>query len=199
MHFRHEMHRCGEHARHHLHAARHGERHEGFGRHGGRGMRGRGGFGGRRRMFDGNELRLVLLSLIADEPRHGYDLIRAIEERTGGAYAPSPGVVYPTLTLLADMALIEEQATDAPRKVFAATDEGRAHLQAHAEEVTAILARLDALGESERGAEVVPLKRAMRNLHAVIENRLRDGTLERDKAHEAVALIDDVARRIEQL
>ena len=62
------------------------------------------------RMFEGGELRLVLLKLIADEPRHGYDLIRAIEELTGGEYAPSPGVVYPTLTLLQDMGLIEEAA-----------------------------------------------------------------------------------------
>ena len=61
-------------------------------------------------MFEGGELRLVLLKLIADEPRHGYDLIRAIEELTGGEYAPSPGVVYPTLTLLQDMGLIEEAA-----------------------------------------------------------------------------------------
>ncbi len=58
-----------------------------------------------RRMFEGGELRLVLLKLIADEPRHGYDLIRAVEELTGGEYAPSPGVVYPTLTLLQDMNL----------------------------------------------------------------------------------------------
>ena len=58
------------------------------------------GGGRQRRMFDGGELRLVLLKLIADSPRHGYDLIRAIEELTGGAYAPSPGVVYPTITLL---------------------------------------------------------------------------------------------------
>ncbi|NWM55099.1 PadR family transcriptional regulator, partial [Escherichia coli] len=62
---------------------------------------GRGGFGhgergGRRRMFDGTELRLILLKLIEEQPRHGYDLIREIEERSGGAYAPSPGVVYPT-------------------------------------------------------------------------------------------------------
>ena len=60
--------------------------------------------GGRRRMFDGGELRLVLLKLIQDEPRHGYDLIKEIEELTGGAYAPSPGVVYPTLSMLADRA-----------------------------------------------------------------------------------------------
>ena len=61
-----------------------------------------------RRMFESGELRLVLLKLIVDEPRHGYDLIRAIEELTGGEYAPSPGVIYPTLTLLQDMGLIEE-------------------------------------------------------------------------------------------
>jgi hypothetical protein len=69
---------------------------EGFGGGGRRGRR-------TRRMFESGELRLVLLKLIADEPRHGYDLIRAIEELTGGEYAPSPGVVYPTLTLLQDM------------------------------------------------------------------------------------------------
>ncbi|MFX5622468.1 PadR family transcriptional regulator, partial [Acinetobacter baumannii] len=59
------------------------------------GQPGPGGRGGRRRMFDGSELRLILLKLIADTPRHGYDLIREIESLTGGAYAPSPGVVYP--------------------------------------------------------------------------------------------------------
>ena len=59
-------------------------------------------------MFEGGELRLVLLKLIADEPRHGYELIKAIEEMTGGEYAPSPGIVYPTLTMLEDMGLIAE-------------------------------------------------------------------------------------------
>ena len=63
---------------------------------------------GRRRVFDSGELQLVLLKLIADQPRHGYELIRAIEELTGGAYVPSPGVIYPTLTLLQDMGRIEE-------------------------------------------------------------------------------------------
>jgi hypothetical protein len=67
---------------------------------------------GRRRMFESGQLRLVLLKLIADQPRHGYDLIRAIEEMTHGSYAPSPGVVYPTLTLLQDMGLIEEAGAD---------------------------------------------------------------------------------------
>ena len=86
-------------------------------------------------MFESGELRLVLLRLIADEPRHGYDLIRAIEELTGGEYAPSPGVVYPTLTLLQDMGLIEEARGEGARKPFQVTDEGRNISKENAEEV----------------------------------------------------------------
>ena len=112
---------------------------------GGRGRGGRGAAGprGRRRMFGSGELRLVLLKLIADEPRHGYDLIRAIEELTGGDYAPSPGVVYPTLTMLTDMGLIEEAAAEGSRKAFAVTEEGKAHLEENADEVEALFERLE--------------------------------------------------------
>src|SRR3546814_20230935 len=83
-------------------------------RHGGHGGWGRehGGGRGRRRMFDGGELRLVLLKLIADDARPGYDLNREIEDLTGGAYAPHPGIVYPPLNLPGDMGLCEEQAAE---------------------------------------------------------------------------------------
>jgi DNA-binding PadR family transcriptional regulator len=101
-------------------------------------------------MFESGELRLVLLKLIADEPRHGYDLIRAIEEITGGEYAPSPGVVYPTLTLLQDMGLIEEAPGEGPRKAFQATAEGRSHLEERAEEVEALFERLRDLAPTAR-------------------------------------------------
>ena len=113
------------------------------------GAAGRGGGRRSRRMFESGELRLVLLKLIADEPRHGYDLIRAIEDLTGGEYAPSPGVVYPTLTLLQDMGLIEEAAGEGPRKPFQVTDEGRAHLEEKADEVEALFERLEDLAPSE--------------------------------------------------
>src|ERR1700741_3032027 len=99
--------------------------HRGWGRHGWGDWTGTGGgTRGRRRMFDGGELRLVLLKLISEQPRHGYDLIREIEERTGGAYAPSPGVVYPTLTLLEDMGLIDEEKSEGARKLFSITKLG---------------------------------------------------------------------------
>ena len=89
---------------------------------------------GRRRMFESGELRLVLLKLIADEPRHGYDLIKAIEELTGGRYAPSPGVVYPTLTMLEEMGFIEQSGGEGARKPYQITDAGRAHIEENEEE-----------------------------------------------------------------
>jgi DNA-binding PadR family transcriptional regulator len=149
-------------------------------------------------MFDGGELRLVLLKLIADKPRHGYDLIRAIEERTGGAYAPSPGIVYPTLTLLTEMGLIAEQSSDGARKQFEITAEGTAHLADNASEVAAMFARLDALGAMRERTDAVPVRRAMHNLKSVLMHRLGEG-LDKEKLHEAVALIDEAARKIERL
>lgn len=181
------------------HAMRHGGGHFGRGRGGGWDMDGGREGGRRQRVFGGDELRLVLLKLIAETPRHGYDLIRAIEERTGGAYAPSPGVVYPTLTLLAEMNLIAEQATEGARKLFAATPEGMQHLAEREAEVQAILARLDAMGQTRDRVDGVPLRRAMLNLRAVLMHRMEGGALDREKIHEAVSLIDEAARKIERL
>jgi DNA-binding PadR family transcriptional regulator len=162
------------------------------------------GWGGRRgrrtrRMFESGELRLVLLKLIADEPRHGYDLIRAIEELTGGEYAPSPGVVYPTLTLLQDMGLIEEAPGEGPRKPFQVTDEGRAHLAEREEEVEALLERLRDLAPREGHSPGSPVWRAMRTLGMAIRNRLQHGDVTEETAHELAALIDEFAQRVERL
>src|SRR5689334_24808581 len=99
-------------------------------------------------MFEGGELRLVLLKLIADEPRHGYDLIRAIEELTGGEYAPSPGIVYPTLTLLQDMGFIEEAVGDGARKPFQITEAGTTHLEENRQEADDLIDRLEQLSPS---------------------------------------------------
>ena len=152
-----------------------------------------------RRMFEGGELRLVLLKLIADEPRHGYDLIRAIEELTGGEYAPSPGVVYPTLTLLQDMGLIEEAPGKAARKPFQITGEGRAHLEERAEEVEALFERLNDLKPHESSMHGSPVWRAMRNLGVALRSRMTQGDVTEDTMHELAALIDEFAQRVERL
>src|SRR5215470_11176884 len=132
--------------RHRFACARGGREHHfgprGHFRHGRWAEAGEGHGGRRRRVFDSGELRLVLLKLIADQPRHGYELIRAIEELSGGSYVPSPGMVYPTLTLLQDMGRIEEATAGGPRKPFAITAEGTAELEAKKEQVEALFTRL---------------------------------------------------------
>jgi DNA-binding PadR family transcriptional regulator len=195
--FHHHHHGRG-HGHHDWHAMRGGR----FGRGGFEfawSMDGERGERGRRRLFDGGELRLVLLRLIGDQPRHGYDLIRAIEERTGGAYAPSPGVVYPTLTMLADMGQIEEQASEGNRKLFAVTAEGQKTLDEKAEEIAALMARLDELGEMRERSEGSSIRRAVHNLRAVLRNKILQEEAEAETIHEIVALIDDLARKIERL
>ena len=160
---------------------------------------GRGRQGGRRRMFESGELRLVLLKLIADQPRHGYDLIRAVEEMTGGDYAPSPGVVYPTLTMLEDMGLIEEQKAEGSRKLYAATEAGRTHLEERSEEVGALFGRLEGLGAKRAKGEGVPIGRAMGNLARVLAHRLSNEDFSREILHDVAAIIDEAAQKIERL
>ncbi|MDQ4087948.1 MAG: PadR family transcriptional regulator [Pseudomonadota bacterium] len=154
---------------------------------------------GRRRVFEPGELRLVLLKLIADQPRHGYDLIRAIEEMTHGTYAPSPGVVYPTLTMLQDMGLIEESRGEGSRKAFAATDEGRAHLADKAEEVEVLLSRLQDMGSDQRKAGGAPIKRAVGNLLSALWHRVTRDEVTEQTLHEVAAILDEAAQKIERL
>ena len=164
----------------------------------GRGMGGRHGGRGRR-MFDGSELKLVLLKLIADQPRHGYDVIREIEAMTGGAYSPSPGMIYPTLTLLDDTGFIEEQRAEGAKKLYTATDEGRAHLDENAEEVEALIARLTRLGEKSARADSGAIRRSMVNLGMALRNRFMAGEVDEETLRKLVDLIDETAQKIERL
>jgi len=161
---------------------------------------GRGGGGGRgRRVVDGGELRLLLLKLIADEPRHGYELIRAIEAMTAGAYAPSPGMVYPALSMMDEMGQVAEQRTEGARKRFALTDEGRAELERRREEADALAARLAALGERRERSDAAPIRRAMANLGTAVRGRLARGEFSEETLHDVAAMLDEVAQKIERL
>lgn len=175
----------------------------GFGRHGGgprgegRGGRGREA-GGRRRMFEGGELRLVMLLLMESEPRHGYEIIREIETRTGGAYAPSPGIVYPTLTLLEELGQVEAQATEGAKKLFAITEAGKTHLAERRSEAETALARLDELRRRSEALDAGPVFRAMANLKAVLQQRLA-GQTDKPLIFSVADAIDEAARKIERL
>ena len=110
-----------QHRHHHEEHARHSRHGFGFGEHGPRGL-GRHGRGERReRVFEQGDLCLLLLKLVSEKPRHGYDLIKAIEDAVGGAYSPSPGVVYPTLTLLEDLGYAKVEEAEGGKKLYAIT------------------------------------------------------------------------------
>lgn len=188
------------HPHHHRHHDRHSEIHRfahaepGAGR-GNRGDRhGRHGHGGPSRLgrfFEHGDMRFVILQLIAERPRHGYELIKAIEEKSGGAYTPSPGVIYPTLTLLEETGHIAITSGDAPRKLHAITDEGRAFLLANKEAVDTIFARI--AEATPANGEQPPILRAMHDLKRALRQLLSAGPLSETQALAIAAKLDAVA------
>jgi DNA-binding PadR family transcriptional regulator len=170
----------------------------GFG-FGGRHGHHRGMPGGRgRRVFDQGDLRYVLLQLIAETPRHGYELIKAIEEKFGGTYSPSPGVIYPTLTLLEELGYIRPDIADGPRKQFVVTPEGTAFLAANQAIVDQIFARMAEIGQAYAGGPAPEIGRAMHNLEAALTIRLGRGPLTVEQVRAVTAILDRAAGEVEQ-
>ena len=166
----------------------------------------RGDFGGgrgprrRERVFGPGQLRLTLLAMLAEEPRHGYELIKSLEEMTEGVYSPSPGVVYPTLQMLADEGVIAEQASDDAKKLYQATEAGIAELEDRKDEIEALWERLGRKTERARAMGGSPdIFRALGNLASVISNRAQQGGVKGVDKDKVVDLIDELARKIERL
>ena len=161
-----------------------------------------GPFGGRRgKRFAGEELRLMVLGFLAEQaPQHGYQLIRSFAEKSAEAYSPSPGVLYPLLTLLADMGLVEEVAGEGgARRSYTLTEAGQAEVAAKQADLAAAFARLAAMGEQAGKANAAPVKRAMMNLRtAAIQRMTREGS-DDETAFAIAALLDEVAQKIERL
>ncbi|MBL8547320.1 MAG: PadR family transcriptional regulator [Hyphomonadaceae bacterium] len=168
--------------------------HAGFGHRGWHGGgRGR-GFG---RFFAHGDLRLVILHLIGEKPRHGYDIIKAVEEMAGGAYSPSPGVIYPTLTLLEDLNYVAVSASsEGAKKLFEITDQGRAFLDANRPSLDALLARM---GEVAGARQDRPqILRAMQNLKVALRLKLSSGALTDAQLDAISEMLDETARKIEK-
>lgn len=98
------------------------------------------------RMLASGDLRLVVLYLLEQQPRHGYDLIKVIEERTSGLYSPSPGVIYPALTFLEEAGYVTA-IPEGNKKAYQITDEGRAHLDQNRTAVEATLKHLETISK----------------------------------------------------
>ena len=182
---------CGRGEERHLHGGwGRGERWEGW--------RGR-GFGGRERMFDNGQLKLVILQLLMEKPSYGYELIKAIEERLSGGYAPSPGVVYPTLTLLAEEGLAEVTETTGAKKLYAATEAGKVHLKENDGTVKAIFGRMEEAGRMFGRERVPQIERAVMNLRMAMKMRMRRGGLTAEQTRKIADAIDAAARAIDEV
>ena len=137
-----------------------------------------------------------MLHLLSAEPGSGYDVIRAVEKRTAGRYTPSPGVVYPTLTLLQDLGHVALEASDGSRNAYGVTEAGAAYLTAYAPTLERLLAKMQ---EAQTDGEVVvpdEVRAAVSDVKAAIRSRLRRSG--RDAVGRLVSLLNDLARRINE-
>jgi DNA-binding PadR family transcriptional regulator len=169
-----------------------------FGRHGfGWGERGMGRHMRPGRVFEQGDLRLVLLKLIADQPRHGYELIKAVEDSVGGAYSPSPGVVYPTLTLLEELGYTVAKE-EGGKKLFSITPEGEAFLASQSAAVSSLFEKIAEVATANRGRRSPQVIRAMENLRTALKLRLSRGPLSEEQVQAVAAALDAAARAVEQ-
>ncbi|WP_333585557.1 PadR family transcriptional regulator [Phenylobacterium sp.] len=166
-------------------------------RHGFGGMGGGRGRGGPRlgRFLEHGDLRFVLLALIEEAPAHGYELIRTLEARSGGVYRPSPGVIYPTLSLLEDEGFVVQAQGQGARKLYEITPEGRQALEPQRPAVAAVFARM---GEGGDDAGRYRIRRAMENVKTALKLRAARG-LDEAQTEAICAILDEAAGRIEKV
>ena len=149
-----------------------------------------------KRIFDHGDLRLVIMALLDEKPRYGYEIIKELGERVGGDYSPSPGVVYPTLTLLEEVGHATVSEEHGGRRLYTLTEEGKAFLQANRSTVDAIFARVSE-SASRRGAPP-QVRRAVENLFTAVRLRLRSRPVNEEQIRAIADAIDAAAKAVEQ-
>jgi len=160
-----------------------------------RGGRGR----GRRseRLFDHGELRYVVLALIAEKPRHGYEIIKAVEDRSAGTYSPSPGVIYPTLTMLEELGHATVAEGDG-KKLYAITPDGAAYLGVNQAALDGALARMESVRAAHGDGPAPAIIRATENLKLALRLRQSRGPLTEEQTHAIAAALDAAALAVER-
>jgi len=145
--------------------------------------------GRRRRPLDHGDLRLLILSLISEQPRHGYDLIAEVERRTNGTYKPSPGVMYPALAIIQDMGLAKVKKEDG-KNVYYITEAGEAELESEAETLDKIEARLDALANPNTQHDPRDIRLASRRLRHTLFTTVTETWPDTSNYEEIVAILE---------
>lgn len=151
-----------------------------------------------RRVFAHGEVRLVLLALIAEKPAHGYELIKEIEERLKGAYAPSPGLIYPTLNLLEETGMVNVELKDGGKKLFSIAPDGKAQLKLSKKQVEEIFDRMEKVGRHHGRAAAPEIVRAMHNIKFALRVKSENKELSRAQIEAIATILDEAARQIER-
>jgi DNA-binding PadR family transcriptional regulator len=172
---------------------------EGFDAWWGPGPRGRHWRGRAGRLFEQGDLKYVILRLLEEKPRHGYDIIKELESRFGGTYAPSPGTVYPTLTMLEDLGYARSVPEEGGKKIYEITDEGKRHLAEHSSTVNDIFDRIASFVEGFTDAPMMDVNNAFRRFakatFATATSHIRD----KEKLEAIKTIIQRAADEIESL
>ena len=157
------------------------------------------GGGGRRSgsVFDHGQLRLIVLALITEKRRHGYEIIKAIEEKLAGSYSPSPGVIYPLLTMLQELGHATLEESDG-KKLYAITAAGTAYLAAHQQAADAALARMNEISALHRDVPAPQLVRAIENLKLALRLRQGRGPLSEEEVRRIAEILDAAAVAVER-
>ncbi len=166
------------------------------GRHGGFGGREH-GLGRGERLFDAGDVRLVVLKLLSEQPSYGYQLIKTMEERLGGGYTPSAGVIYPTLTMLEEEGLASVSTSD-NKKVYSVTAEGKQYLEANKQRIEELFARLDVAGRGFRRGRSPEIMRAFMNLRGAIAMRMHRENVTPEQIRKISEAINAAAKAIDE-
>jgi|WetSurMetagenome_2_1015567.scaffolds.fasta_scaffold47276_3 DNA-binding PadR family transcriptional regulator len=181
------------------HGGFHGRDPRSFAGHGGRDPRGFGGFaGGRERMFDAGDVKLVVLKLLSEQPSYGYQLIKTMEQRLAGGYAPSPGVIYPTLTMLEEEGLATV-SSEGSKKVYSVTPDGMHYLQTNGERVKVLFERLEEAGRGFQRGRSPELVKAFKNLHGAVMARMLRGNATPEQISKIAEAMNTAAKTIDDL
>jgi len=171
---------------------------------GGRGRAGRdfgffvGRFGEPSPRAERGGVKYLLLDALADAPRHGYEIMQVIEERSKGAYRPSPGVVYPTLELLTETGLVRVSEKEG-RKVYEITEAGRKELEANRDAVSDFYEQQDGASWEEYAGELGEFSRRLVGLAKTVHRAARRGRLDRTAMRELKKVLDETISRVDEV
>ncbi|MFH6840273.1 PadR family transcriptional regulator [Providencia sp. 2024EL-00732] len=189
----------GRHGHGHGEKCCHGEGRHGHG-HGGERQRGRGRGKGLRRLFDHGDLHIMVLSLVAKKPSYGYEIIKDIQEASNGLYVPSPGVIYPTLTLLEEQGFLESQIVERNRKSFTITPEGASHLAQNKDIEVVIARKLAKARDMQQGGNLAEdIEMAVSRFKALLRHKMVLKQLNEEQTRQIASIINDAVKQIEEV